>query len=150
MRNNLKAYQSVNVASTLATADPHQIITMMYNGLLESLAQAKGAIERRDLESKSKLMVKSTSILQALQGALDSDSEPEISKNFNELYGYCIDKINDANITLDTSSIDQVINFLMPIRDAWQQMPEESKQEGFELLKQKEQKANESTKAIGA
>lgn len=148
MRKNLQQYQNVNVASTLATADPHQIITMMYNGLLESLAQAKGAIERRDLENKSRLMTKSTSILQALQNSLDSESEPAISKNFHELYDYCIDKIHDANISLDVTSIEQVIQLLSPIRDAWQQMPEESKKEGFELLKQKE--ANESSKAIGA
>lgn len=138
MRKNLKTYQSVNIKSTLSAADPHQVITMMYNGLLESLAQAKGAIDRKDLASKSKLMTKSTSILQALQNSLDSDSQPEISKNFTELYGYCIDRINDANLSLDVAIIDEVIHFLTPLRDAWQQMPEESKQEGLELLKQKE------------
>jgi flagellar protein FliS len=139
MRKNLKAYQSVNIKSTLATAEPHQIISMMYNGILESLAQAKGAIERRDLEKKSQQLTKATNILQALTTSLDSESQPEISKNFSELYSFCIAKINDASLSLDISIIDQVINFLSPLRDAWQQMPEESKQEGHDLLKKKEQ-----------
>lgn len=147
MRKNLKAYQSVNIKSTLSTAEPHQIITMMYNGVLESLAQAKGAIARKDLENKSKLLTKSVNILQALQNSLDVGSEPVISKNFNELYSFCINRINDASLTLDTSIIDQVIGFLSPLRDAWQQMPEESKKQGHELLKQKEQA---HTNAVGA
>ncbi len=147
MRKNLKAYQNVNIKSSLTAADPHQIITMMYNGLLESLAQAKGAIERKDLENKSKLLTKATNILQALTTSLDTDSQPEISKNFSELYSFCISKINDASLSLDISTIDQVINFLSPLRDAWQQMPEAAKQEGLDLLKQKEQ-AQDS--AIGA
>jgi flagellar protein FliS len=147
MRKNLKAYKSVNIASTLTAAEPHQIISMMYNGLLESLAQAKGAIGRKDLEQKSQLLTKAINILQALTTSLDSESQPEISKNFSELYSFCITKINDASLSLDVSTIDQVINFLAPLRDAWQQMPEEAKKEGHDLLKQKEQaQAN----AVGA
>jgi flagellar protein FliS len=139
MRKNLKTYQSVSVKSTLAAADPHQIITMMYNGLLESLAQAKGAIERKDLESKSKLLTKATNILQALQTSLDSESEPEISKNFGELYSFCISRIHDASLSLDITILVQVIDFLSPLRDAWQKIPEKDKAEGLELLKQRDQ-----------
>jgi len=147
MRKNLKAYQSVNIKSTLAAAEPHQIISMMYNGLLESLAQAKGAIERKDFENKSKLLTKAVNILQALQTSLDNESQPEISKNFSELYTYCIDRINDASLSLEITTIDEVINFLSPLRDAWLQMPEAAKQEGHELLKQKEQAQDNAVSA---
>jgi flagellar protein FliS len=138
MRKNVKAYQNVNIKSTMAAADPHQIISMMYNGLLESLAQAKGAIERKDLENKSKLLTKAVSIIQALQNSLDSESEPVISKNFNELYSHCIMRINDASLSLDIAMIDEVVTFIAPLRDAWQQMPEQAKQDGLNLLKEKE------------
>ena len=138
MRKNLKTYQSISVKSSLSAAEPHQIILMMYNGLLESLAQAKGAIERKDLEKKSILLTKATDILQALTTSLDNESEPEISRNFSVLYSFCISQINEVSLTLDISSIDQVIDYISPLRDAWQKMPEESKQKGHELLKQKE------------
>lgn len=147
MRKNVKAYQNVNIKSTMAAADPHQIISMMYNGLLESLAQAKGAIERKDLENKSKLLTKAVSIIQALQNSLDAESEPVISKNFNELYGHCITRINDASLSLDIAMIDEVVTFIAPLRDAWQQMPEQAKQEGLSLLKEKE---HARVNAVGA
>ncbi len=146
MRRNLKAYNNVNIESTMLAADPHKVVLMMLDGALESMAQAKGAIERKDLALKSKQITKSVNILTALQNALDKEAEPEISANFENLYGYCIDSLNDASVTLNTATIDEVHTFLVPLRDAWKDMPEESKQEGIELLKQKDQ----SGQAIGA
>lgn len=139
MRKNLKAYNQVNIESSLLSANPHQIILMMYDGLLESIAKGKGAIERGDLEIKSKMLTKAVNILAALENSLDAKAEPEISKNFSALYGYCIDKLNEISVSMDTEGLDQVIEFLKPLRDAWKEMPETSKQEGIELLKQKDQ-----------
>jgi len=139
MRKNLRAYNQVNIESSLLAANPHQIILMMYDGLLESIAKGKGAIERNDLETKSKMLTKAVNILAALENSLDAKAEPEISKNFSALYGYCIDKLNEISISMDTNGLDQVIEFLKPLRDAWKDMPEASKQEGIELLKQKDQ-----------
>jgi flagellar protein FliS len=139
MRRNLKAYNNVNIESTMLAADPHKIVLMMLDGALESMAQAKGAIERKDLALKSKQITKSVNILTALRSALDKDAEPVISKNFDDLYSYCINKLNDASVSLDIAVIDEVHTFLVPLRDAWKEMPESSKQEGIELLKKKDQ-----------
>ena len=42
MRRNLKAYNNVNIESTMLAADPHKVVLMMLDGALESMAQAKG------------------------------------------------------------------------------------------------------------
>ncbi|XQW85816.1 flagellar export chaperone FliS [Thalassotalea piscium] len=139
MRKNLKAYSQVNINSTLLTADPHQVILMMYDGLLESIAKVKGAIVRKDLAIKSQMVTKAVNILSALDNSLDADAEPQISATFSNLYQYCIDRLNDANITLDISGLDEVIELLKPLRDAWQAIPETDKKEGFELLKKKDE-----------
>lgn len=139
MRQNLQAYKKVNVESSMLAADPHQVILMMLDGALESMANAKGAIERKDLAMKSQMMTKAVNILTALQNSLDKEAEPTISENFSTLYDYCINQLNEANISLDVSIIDEVYTFLSPLRDAWKEMPESSKQEGLDLLKQKEQ-----------
>jgi len=49
---NLKAYKRTNLEAELSVADPHRIIQMMYEGLIERLSQAKGAIFRNDFEYK--------------------------------------------------------------------------------------------------
>ena len=88
MRQNLKAYKKVNIESSMLAADPHQVVLMMLDGALESIALAKGAIERKDLANKSKMMTKAVNILSALRSALDKDAEPKVSENFDNLYSY--------------------------------------------------------------
>ena len=66
MRQNLKAYKKVNIESTIMSSEPHQIVLMMFDGALQSLAIAKGAIERKDFELKSKSVSKFVTIVSTL------------------------------------------------------------------------------------
>ena len=139
MRNNLRAYQKVNRDSGLTAADPHTVILMLYNGILENISIGKGAIERKDFTLKSTALSKAVNILQSLQDSLDNESEPAISSNFNTLYGYCIEQIMAASASLDVNALDQVTDFLKPLRDAWQNISEQDKKEGFAKLKERDQ-----------
>ena len=137
MRQNLKAYKKVNIESTIMSSEPHQIILMMFDGALQSLAISKGAIERKDFELKSQTVTKFMNILSALRNSLDFDAEPIVSRRFDDLYIYCIDVINEVSLSMDGSRIDEVIELLKPLRNAWFEMPESSKQEGHGLLREK-------------
>jgi flagellar protein FliS len=134
MRRNLKAYNKVNIESSIMGASPHQIIVMMFDGALQSIAIAKGAIERKDLELKSKSITKFIDIMSALRNSLDFDAEPVVSKRFDDLYAYCIDRIHDVSLKLEVAGIDEVTELLKPLRNAWADMPENEKQEGLDML----------------
>jgi len=137
MRQNLKAYKQVNVNSTILDANPHQLVLMMFDGMLQGVAVAKGAIERKDYLLKSESLTKATNILQALRQSLDFDVEPEVSNNFDVTYEYCIQRIADASVLLDCTILDEVVSLIKPIRDAWFDMPEQQKQEGLEAVAKK-------------
>ncbi len=137
MRQNLKAYKQVNLHSNLLESNPHQVILMMFDGVLQASSVAKGAIERKNFELKSESITKATNILDALRNSLDFESQPKISENFDFLYTYCIERLNTVSIDLDLSGIDEVIEMLKPLRDAWSEMSEESKSEGTSLLAEK-------------
>lgn len=138
MRNNIKTYQNINLESGINASDPHTIISMLFDGIFQSVSVAKGAIDRKDLEVKSTQLNKAMSILRSLQDSLDRESEPKISENFYDLYAYCIDRLTEVSVTLDVSIIDEVVNLLKPLADAWKNIPEVDKQEGLSLLKSKE------------
>ncbi|UUO23148.1 flagellar export chaperone FliS [Colwellia sp. M166] len=138
MRKNLQTYRKVNIESGVLSSDPHQLILMMFDGALRAIAEAKGAIERKDLASKSIAITKAINIFSALRESLDKESEPKISENFDNLYTYCITKLIDLSISLKVEGLDEISAFIRPIRDAWSQMPESSKQEGISLIKNKE------------
>jgi flagellar protein FliS len=137
MRKNLKAYKQVDTESAILASDPHTIITMLFNGIFESISVAKGAILRNELELKSTQLSKAMSIIRSLQDCLDHDSQPDISDNFYQLYSYCIDRLLDASVSLNVELLDEVVTLLQPISEAWQGMPNVDKEEGHSLLKSK-------------
>lgn len=138
MRNNIKQYQTINRESGINASDPHTLISMLFNGIFESVSVAKGAIERKDFDIKSKQINKAMSILRSLQDSLDMDSEPEISANFNDLYAYCIDRLIEVSVSLDCTIIDEVVGLLKPLAEAWKNIPESDKQTGHAMLKSKD------------
>ena len=137
MRKHMKSYQQVNKEGGLLAADPHIVISMLFNGVFESLSIAKGSIERKDLESKSKNISKAVNILRSLQDSLDVESQPEISATFYNLYDYCIGRLVESSVKLNIEYIDEVVSLLKPLSDAWKNIPEEEKKKGLELLKEK-------------
>jgi len=138
MRNNIRTYQNIDVESGINAADPHIIISMLFDGIFQSVSVAKGAIERKDLAVKSTQLNKAMSILRSLQDSLDSDAEPKISANFYALYAHCIDRLTEVSVSQDCSILDDVVNLLKPLADAWKNIPEVEKQEGLAMLKSKD------------
>ena len=114
-QRNLKAYKATSVAADLAVADPHRVIQLMMQGVLERLAQAKGAIERRDMEAKSTAVSKAQGLLHGLQDALDM-SQGTIAEDLYSLYSYMDERIWDASLALDAAPIEEVMALMVTIK----------------------------------
>ncbi len=138
MRQNLKAYQ-VNNNASLHEADSHQIITMLMRGALDRMAQAKGAIQRQDIDAKHDRINKAIGILYGLQDGLDFNADQEISSNFYELYDYMVRRLIDAGAEMSVEPIDECIGLLGPISEAWSNIPEEVKQDVIRQQQEKHQ-----------
>ena len=69
------------------------------------------------------------------------ETNADISGNLFALYDYMIQRLTDANIQNSLSILDEVINLMLPIKNAWAQIPENAKQEAYELQRQKRQAA---------
>lgn len=124
---NLKAYKRTSLEAELSVATPHRVIQMLFNGLLERLSQAKGAIERKDYEYKADRITKALGIIDGLQGALERKENPELSDKMYALYDYMKLQLTQASSALDAAPIDEVMKLLMPIKQAWDNIPEDVK-----------------------
>ena len=134
-QRNLKAYKATSVAADLAVADPHRVIQLMMQGVLERLAQAKGAIERRDMEAKSTAVSKAQGLLHGLQDALDM-SQGAIAEDLYSLYSYMDERIWDASLALDSAPIEEVMALMVTIKSGWDQLPDSAKQQGYQMRQQ--------------
>ena len=102
---------------------------MMYEGLIERLSQAKGAIVRNDYEYKADRINKAIGILNGLQSSLDKKQNPELADRMFALYDYMKELLNKASVSLETAPIDECINLIMPIKQAWDKITQDIKDE---------------------
>lgn len=121
--NSAKAYQKTGAYSAAMFADPHSLITQMFDGALSRIAQAKGAIDREETANKAELISKSVLIIGSLEGCLDHKSGGDLAEKLSSLYDYMVLTLTQANIENDIGKLDEVHGLLMEIKSAWVQIP---------------------------
>ena len=107
----------------VATADNIQLIQMLFDGLIESLASASGHIQNKAIEEKSNALVRAGRIVIGLQGALDFERGGELAQNLNELYSYVTRRLFHINAQNDLTALEEVKTLIKDISQAWQTLP---------------------------
>ena len=127
MRTNHKAiaaYGDVKVTTGVASADGVQLIQMLFDGLLESLATAKGHIQNGAIVDKGKSIARASRIVLGLQGALDFERGGDLANNLNELYGYVTRRLLHVNARNDLDALEEIFGLMNEIRSAWEGVPD--------------------------
>ncbi len=117
-------YKQVGTHINAVSASPHQLIAMLYDGALEKIAIAKGAIERADIELKGLKIGRAIAIIDGLRASLDKDSGGEIAENLDGLYSYMQSRLFEANLTNDLTVLTEVSGLLGDVRSAWIAIPD--------------------------
>lgn len=113
----VNSYQS-GVVSEITEASPHRLIQMLYEGGLQKIAVAKGAIQRKEIAVKGENISKAIAILGGLRSSLDL-SQGEIATNLDNLYEYMERRLVEANLKNDVVILDEVSGLLREIKSAW-------------------------------
>ena len=115
----MKQYQTVNVNAQVTEADPHRLIQMLFEGGLQRIAQAKGAMQYGNVALKGELIGKSIGIVSGLREALDVAKGGELAANLDNLYAFMIQRLSHANLKNDPAVLDEVANLLREIKEGW-------------------------------
>ena len=115
-------YRQVDVTAR----SPLELVVMLYDGALASLAQARHALELRDLVAKRTAMSKAMAIVGHLQGTLNMEEGRDLAEQLDRLYFYVTDRLIDANVRCDPAPIDDAIRVLEMLRGAWAQVAQTS------------------------
>ena len=127
MRANQKAiasYGDVKVTTGVASANGAQLIHMLFDGLLESLAATKGHIQNGAIVEKGKSIARASRIVIGLQGALDFERGGDLANNLNELYGYVTRRLLHVNARNDLDALEEIFGLMNEIRSAWEGVPD--------------------------
>ena len=117
------AYKRVGVETSVEGANPHQLVNLLFDALLQSLSAAKAAMVRGDIEIKGREIGKSVRILQeGLIASLNQVDGGEVSLNLRGVYGYSVRALTLANMKNDQSKLSEVIGLIQTIADAWKEI----------------------------
>lgn len=123
-KKGLASYGEVSVQAGTAYADSVQLVQMLFDGLIDSLAAAEGQIERKEIQAKGESLSRAMRIVLGLQGSLNLEKGGEIAANLADLYDYCTRRLMHANLKNDVEAVQEVKRLISEIRDAWSQVPE--------------------------
>ena len=119
----LESYGAVQVITGVATANNVELIQMLFDGFLDTLMLARGHIQNKAIEEKSKALAKAGRIVVGLQGSLDFEKGGELAQNLNELYGYVLRRLFVVNAQNDLTVLDEVHGLIKEVSQAWQSLP---------------------------
>jgi len=112
-------YSSVKVQSGVDGASPHRLIQMLYEGALERIAQAKGAMQQERHVQRAELIRKAVNIVMALQGSLNDEEGGDMTASLDNLYDYIVRTLLFANAHNDPAKLDECGRLLGELKSAW-------------------------------
>ncbi|NOS74555.1 MAG: flagellar export chaperone FliS [Methyloglobulus sp.] len=116
----INAYKKVGVESKVIGADPHQLISMLFQGGLLAIDNAKTEILNKDIAAKGKFISKAIAIIgEGLHASLDKKVGGELAENMSSLYDYMVKRLIDANLKNDITILDEVAGLLGELAGAW-------------------------------
>lgn len=117
------AYRKASVDTSVLCASPHQLVALLFDGLLQSLHAARGALARADTPAKGQQIGRAARILEeGLKAGLDMQRGGEVATTLHTLYSYCITRLTDANLRNDAAALDEVVRLIDTVADGWQQI----------------------------
>lgn len=113
----VNSYKSGMVAG-VEEASPHRLIQMLFEGGLQCMASAKGALLRNEVLEKGQEISRAIAIIGGLRESLNLD-HGDLAHNLDRLYEYMGRRLLEANLRNDAEILDEVTDLLRDIKSAW-------------------------------
>jgi flagellar protein FliS len=113
-------WRNAYVESTVLSADPLELVRLLYGGALEAVRDARRRLAAGEVAARSAAITKAMAIVAELSGSLNRDEGGEISRNLAELYDYVLRKLQDANLRQADEPLAEALELLSTLSEAWQ------------------------------
>lgn len=119
-------YQQIGVETRLTGANPHQLVAMLFDGYMEALAQARGALAKGDALLKGQAIGRAVRIIEeGLRAGLDMDAGGSLARDLRDLYDYLVMRLTFANLRNDDTMLTECQRLMKPLQDAWTQIADQ-------------------------
>jgi len=112
------AYQKTQVS----TVNKSKLVVMMYEGAIRFIKEAQTEIQKKNIPGRGVSISKAQRVIDELQGSLNHEKGGEVAKNLSSVYVEVNRKLTAANINGDASLLDEALEMLNPIHEAWRKI----------------------------
>jgi|SRR5580692_1439773 flagellar protein FliS len=122
---NVTASHAAYRRGTVMAATPAELVVLLYDGARRFLRQAANAMGDGEIERAHNTLRFGERIISHLDGTLDFQ-QGEISQRLHSIYGFCLSHLNAARMSQDPTKVEEVIELLGELRDAWSEIAAEA------------------------
>lgn len=97
----------------------HQVISLLLDGALERVDQAKESVANKATSDTEVLVSKLIGIIDGLRGLLNKELGGEIATNLDTLYGYMMNRLQQVDLT---HALVEVRALISQIKAGWDAM----------------------------
>lgn len=120
------AYRQIGAATAVDGATPHRLVAMLFDGYMDALTQARGAMRSGQIEVKCRAIARAVDIVdEGLRACLNMRAGGPLARDLNDLYGYVSMRLTLANLRNDEAVLDECQRLIEPLRQAWQSIATE-------------------------
>lgn len=117
-------YRETHAHGNLEGADRHQLISTLFDALIERMHTARGQIVHGNVAGKGESFSRAIAMVSELRVSLDHSVDASFSERLDGLYDYVTRRLLHAQLNDDLAALDECVRLISPIRDAWQRIRE--------------------------
>lgn len=119
----LNAYGQAQTDAGVETASPHKLISLLYEGALVAIANAKMSLAENDIAARGTSISKAIAIIdEGLKISVNLEAGGELAQNLKSLYEYMSYRLLMANMHGDAAALSEVESLLRELKGAWDQI----------------------------
>lgn len=115
MTNPRTAYREADVRG----ASPLRLVVLLYEQIIQDLRQALQAMERNDIELRTKRINHAILVIGHLQSPLDFANGGKVAKDLDHFYNVLRQNLVQVQFHPSKLGIDYLITDLLAVREAW-------------------------------
>ncbi len=112
--------------TAIKTANPLQLVVILYDGAIQALQEAREHMKRKDIGKRTRCLNRSVAIISELQASLNFSASGSIAESLDRLYDYMKQGIFKAGIEQQTEPLNHIIGLLESLRSAWGELASQS------------------------
>lgn len=122
-RRSASAYATVGLETKVLSSDPQQLISLLLQGALTAIAQAKMHIENNRIAERGAAISKAIDIVDSgLKASVNTEQGGEVATSLITTYELIVHHLMNANLRADINRLNIAEAMLKDIYEAWKEI----------------------------